>query len=148
MTWLYKNNKSNILLIKNKYKLLKKKRHYILNFKNKVIKNKKIFFKNIQSLNIKEESNNYITKICVFLGRKKNMIILHKYIELGLQETILNEYHMFDFSRNIQDHIFIKEEYNRLINIYPHQSTMEGGFSFFVKIIFYQFRLFLYKNLS
>ena len=110
MTWLYKN----------KYKLLKKKRNYILNFKNKVIKNKKIFFKNIQSLNIDiKETNNYITKICVFLGREKNMIILHKYIELGLQENILNQYHMFDFSRNIQDHIFIKEEYNRLINIYP-----------------------------
>ena len=99
MTWLYKNNKSNILLIKNKYKLLKKKRNYILNFKNKVIKNKKIFFKNISHLNIEEESKNYIAKICVFLGREKNMVILHKYIELGLQETILNEYHMFDFSR-------------------------------------------------
>ena len=128
MTWLYKNNKLNILLIKNKYKLLKKKRNYILNFKNKVIKNKKIFFKNIQSLNIDiKETNNYITKICVFLGREKNMIILHKYIELGLQENILNQYHMFDFSRNIQDHIFIKEEYNRLINIYPHRIFLHNS---------------------
>jgi hypothetical protein len=127
MTWLYKNNKSNILLIKNKYKLLKKKRNYILNFKNKVIKNKKIFFKNISHLNIEEESNNYITKICIFLGREKNMKILHKYIELGLNEFILNEYHMFDFSRNIQDHYFIKEEYNRLINIYPHRIFLHNS---------------------
>ena len=55
------------------------------------------------------------------------MIILHKYIELGLQENILNQYHMFDFSRNIQDHIFIKEEYNRLINIYPHRIFLHNS---------------------
>jgi hypothetical protein len=117
MTWLYKNNKSNILLIKNKYKLFKKKRFYILKFKNKVIKNKKI----------RETPNNYITKICVFLGREKNMKILHKYIELGLHETILNEYHMFDFSRNIQDHHFIKEEYGRLINNYPNRIFLHNS---------------------
>ena len=136
MTWLYKNNKSNILLIKNKYKLLKKKRFYILNFKNKVIKNKKIFFKNnlVNIKHIEEESNNYITKICVFLGREKNMIILHKYIEVGLQETILNQYHMFDFSRNIQDHIFIKEEYNRLINIYPHRIFLHNSIENYNKL--------------
>ena len=129
MTWLYKNNKSNILLIKNKYKLFKKKRFYILNFKNRIIKNKKIFFKNnlINITNIPEKLNNYITKICVFLGREKNMKILHKYIELGLKETILNEYHMFDFSRNIQDHIFIKEEYVRLINIYPNRIFLHNS---------------------
>jgi hypothetical protein len=144
MTWFYKNSKSNILLIKNKYKLLKKKRVYILIFKNKVIKNKKIFFKNITRLNIdislinikniKEESNNYITKICVFLGREKNMVILHKYIELGLQETILNEYHMFDFSRNIKDHYFIKEEYNRLINIYPNRIFLHNSIENYDKL--------------
>ena len=129
MTWFYKNNKSNILLIRNKYKLLKKKRVYVLKFKNKVIKNKKIFFKNkvINIENISQKHNNYITKICVFLGREKNMIILHKYIELGLQEIILNEYHMFDFSRNIKDHYFIKEEYNRLINIYPNRIFLHNS---------------------
>jgi hypothetical protein len=143
MTWLYKNNKSNILLIKNKYKLLKKKRFYILRFKNKVIKNKKIFFKNnsvkneIPQINItvsQEKLNNYITKICIFLGRQKNMSILHKYIELGLKETILNEYHMFDFSRNIQDHYFIKEEYNRLINIYPHRIFLHNSIENYDKL--------------
>ena len=142
ITCLYKNDKSNILLIKNKYKLLKKKRFYILNFKNKVIKNKKIFFKKIQVLNtqqininnIPEESNNYITKICVFLGREKNMKILHKYIELGLKENILNEYHMFDFSRNIQDHNFIKKEYNRLITIYPQRIFLHNSIENYDKL--------------
>ena len=144
MTWLYKNNKSNILLIKNKYKLLKKKRFYILNFKNKVIKNKKIFFKKIQVLNINtqqininnipEESTNYITKICVFLGREKNMKILHKYIELGLKENILNEFHMFDFSRNMQDHHFIKEEYDRLITIYPQRIFLHNSLENYNKL--------------
>jgi hypothetical protein len=136
MKWFYKNNKSNILLIKNKYKLFKKKRVYVLKFKNKVIKNKKIFFKNkeINIKNIQEESNNYITKICVFLGREKNMVILHKYIELGLQETILNQYHMFDFSRNIKDHHFIKQEYNRLINIYPNKIFLHNSIENYDKL--------------
>ena len=61
----------------------------------------------------------YLVKFCVFLGREKNMKILHSYIELGLQNGILDEYHMFDFSRNINDHYFILNEYNRLLIIYP-----------------------------
>jgi len=53
-------------------------------------------------------------KFCVFLGREKNMKILHSYIELGLSNNIINEYHMFDFSRNTDDHNFILKEYERL----------------------------------
>jgi hypothetical protein len=60
----------------------------------------------------------YYVKFCVFLGREQNMKILHSYIELGLNNDILDEYHMFDFSRNINDHNFIFLEYNRLSNIY------------------------------
>ena len=60
----------------------------------------------------------YFVKICVFLGREKNMEILHSYIELGLQKDILDEYHMFDFSKNIEDHHFIYDEYIRLSEIY------------------------------
>ena len=60
----------------------------------------------------------YFVKFCVFLGREKNMKILHSYIELGLEKEILDEYHMFDFSRNINDHNFIFDEYNRLSKIY------------------------------
>jgi hypothetical protein len=62
------------------------------------------------------------------------MNILHKYIELGLNETILNEYHMFDFSRNIQDHNFIKEEYKRLINIYPHRIFLHNSIENYNKL--------------
>jgi hypothetical protein len=53
-------------------------------------------------------------KFCVFLGREKNMKILHSYIELLLINNIIDEYLMFDFSRNINDHQFIKYEYDRL----------------------------------
>ena len=57
-------------------------------------------------------------KFCVFLGREKNMKILHSYIELGLKNDIFNEYHMYDFSRNANDHHFILTEYTRLNKIY------------------------------
>jgi hypothetical protein len=57
-------------------------------------------------------------KFCVFLGREKNMRILHSYIELGLKNDIFNEYHMYDFSRNVNDHHFILTEYTRLNKIY------------------------------
>jgi len=151
MTWFYKKSKSNILIIKNKYKLLKKKRSYILRFKNKIIDNIKITFKNelknIDDVSINNESiyidstdndsielNNYTTKICVFLGREKNMVILHKYIELGLQENIINEYHMFDFSRNILDHNFIKSEYERLISIYPERIFLHNSLENYDKL--------------
>jgi hypothetical protein len=63
----------------------------------------------------------YLVKFCVFLGREKNIKILHSYIELGLQKEILDEYHMFDFSRNNNDHNFIFDEYNRLSNIYKNR---------------------------
>jgi len=63
----------------------------------------------------------YLVKFCVFLGREKNMNILHSYIEIGLKKEILDEYHMFDFSRNLNDHNFILDEYNRLSNIYINQ---------------------------
>lgn len=55
-----------------------------------------------------------IVKFCVFVGREKNLVILHRYIELGLQNNIFNEYHMFDFSRNLKDSNFIQSEYIRL----------------------------------
>ena len=57
-------------------------------------------------------------KFCVFLGRHKNMEILHSYIELALKNDIIDEYHMFDFSRNINDHNFIINEHIRLSNIF------------------------------
>lgn len=59
-------------------------------------------------------SKDYNIKFCVFLGREKNMKILHHYIEIGLKNNILDEYHMYDFSRNEIDHNFIINEYERL----------------------------------
>ena len=59
-----------------------------------------------------------VIKFCVFLGREKNMQILHAYIELCLVNNIINEYHMYDFSRNINDHNFILLEYNRLKDLF------------------------------
>jgi hypothetical protein len=61
----------------------------------------------------------YNIKFCVFLGRKKNMKILHSYIQVALEHNIINEYHMYNFSRNIDDHDFIYIEFSRLLNLFP-----------------------------
>lgn len=76
------------------HKYLKKKIHY-KNFKNKKV-------------------NNEIVKFCVFAGRKKNIEILHKYIITLLKENIIQEYHIFDFTRNLNDKVFLMESYNKL----------------------------------
>lgn len=44
-----------------------------------------------------------IVKFCVFAGRQKNMNILNQYIHVLLKRNIIQEYHLFDFTRNIQD---------------------------------------------
>jgi len=87
--------------------------------KNEVIKEEVI--KEVKYDNNIENRNDYTVKFCVFLGRKKNMEILHSYIDLALKEKIIDEYHMFDFSRNINDHNFIQFEYNRLLKIYSNK---------------------------
>ena len=66
----------------------------------------------------KNKNNNINVKFCVFLGREKNMKILHYYLEEALKNNIIDEYHMFDFSRNNDDHLFIMNEFNRLKLIY------------------------------
>ena len=48
--------------------------------------------------------NDIITvKFCIFAGREKNLVILHKYIEKLLFDKIIDEYHIFDFTRNLSD---------------------------------------------
>jgi hypothetical protein len=44
------------------------------------------------------------------------MKVLHSYIEQGLILNIINEYHMFDFSRNINDQKFITDKFISYIN--------------------------------
>jgi len=65
------------------------------------------------------DNNLFKTKMCAFLGRKINVQILHKYIELALNNNIIDEYHIFDFTRNNIDHLFLGEEYKRLFSKYP-----------------------------
>jgi len=102
------------------------------NIKSKI--SKKIYFNNIRleyisicicrkNKKYKKDKNlimnkNINVKFCVFLGREKNMKILHYYIEESLKHNIIDEYHMFDFSRNNNDHLFINNEFNRLKLIY------------------------------
>lgn len=103
----------SIFIFKKIYKIKK-------NIKENIKKNiKKYFFlrKKIESKEFMVIKKNTI-KFCVFLGREKNMILLHSYVELLLKEKIIHEYHMFDFSRNINDHIYIQKEYNRLNNLF------------------------------
>ena len=66
-------------------------------------------------------TNKSIVKFCVFVGRQSNLIILHKYIECALTNNIFDEYHMFDFSRNIKDSEFIIKEYSRLSEIFSER---------------------------
>jgi hypothetical protein len=68
----------------------------------------------------------YNIKFCVFAGRQKNIEILHTYIELALEKAIINEYHIFDFSRNMNDHNFLKIEYERLTNIYNIKNNIKN----------------------
>jgi hypothetical protein len=68
-----------------------------------------------------ESTNKSIIKFCVFVGRQSNLIILHKYIECALYNNIFDEYHMFDFSRNIKDSEFIIKEYHRLSEIFSER---------------------------
>jgi hypothetical protein len=72
------------------------------------------------------EEKKYFVKFYVFLGREKNMKILHSYIELGLKKNIIDEYHMFDFSKDINDHNFIYNEYNRLFSIYSNRIQLHN----------------------
>ena len=83
-------------------------------------KNKKYYIKNINSKKKTNEENN-IVKFCIFAGRKMNLQILHKYIEVLLQENIIHEYHIFDFSRNILDKNFLYESYKNFTSKYPKQ---------------------------
>ena len=95
-----------------------------------------IYIKKIKDKKIKIEKNrklkkNFFIKIinkkinkikfCVFLGREKNIKILHSYIEKCLFLNIIDEYHMYDFSKNENDKFFIKKEYNRLSNIFKNK---------------------------
>ena len=62
-----------------------------------------------------------IVKFCVFAGRQKNMKILQSYIEILLKEKIINQYHIFDFSRNIHDKDFLYDSYKKFKSKFPKQ---------------------------
>lgn len=71
--------------------------------------------------------NDIIIKFCIFAGREKNLIILHKYIEKLLLEKIIDEYHIFDFTRNMNDSIFLLKEYERFKLIFPNRIFMHNN---------------------
>jgi hypothetical protein len=97
--------------------------------------NNKCYINKFKNSNLKQEiiestDKKIITcnvKFCVFVGREKNMKILHSYIQQGLMLNIINEYHMFDFSRNIIDQKFIIEEYKRLMILYPNKIFLHNN---------------------
>jgi len=63
----------------------------------------------------------YTVKFCVFLGREKNILILHSYIEMAIKLNIIDQYHMFNFAKLINDNSFILNEYERLNILYPNK---------------------------
>jgi len=56
-----------------------------------------------------------------FAGRQKNMTILHAYVNTLLKEKIIDQYHIFDFSRNSNDKSFLFDSYQQLNTNYPNQ---------------------------
>jgi hypothetical protein len=116
-------NLNKIIYKKFCKKYVKHKIIYIINNINKEKTNKIIINDKIN----KEIINDKINKIkfFVFLGREKNIKIQHIYIQLLLNENIIDEYHMFDFSRKEKDKIFILNEYNRLSNIYNINNNLK-----------------------
>lgn len=85
---------------------------------DKFYKKKKIIY---LKKNKKLDKNN-IVKFCVFAGRKSNLNILHKYIILLLNEKIIHEYHIFDFTRNDDDKKYLFDCYEKL-KIKYHQKV-------------------------
>lgn len=74
-------------------------------------------------------------KFCVFAGRSKNIIILHSYIEEALSKNIIDEYHIFNFSRNKDDDNFLKNQHNILILKYPDRIFIHNNpFYIYMKI--------------
>jgi hypothetical protein len=79
---------------------------------------KKDFYDDIEKFNV---------KFCVFVGREKNMMILHSYVEKCLREKIIDEYHMFNFSKIMSDHNFIISEYERLKKLYKEKIFLHNS---------------------
>ena len=84
----------------------------------------------LQNQNQNQNQKNILVKFCIFAGRQKNMLIVHQYIKTLLQEKIIHEYHIFDFSRNINDKTYLYESYltlkSQFINqifIHNHENT-------------------------
>jgi hypothetical protein len=105
-----KYKKRKLFFYKNilKIKLFKIKNKLIINNKTIRIYERKLIFTEIKNR----------VKFCVFAGREKNIKILHYYIEKLLEKKIIDEYHIFNFTRNINDYKYLKEEYDRLSNKY------------------------------
>jgi len=106
-----------------------------IRFKKKIkYKKNKLYSKYLnQSLfNHNQKNNKSIqVKFCVFAGRQKNMTVLHKYIIELLRLKIIHEYHIFDFSRKIEDKHFLFEsyknfnkEFNNQIFIHNHKNNI------------------------
>ena len=81
----------------------------------------KIFKKYHKKFKQKIKKYNKIVKFCVFAGRQKNMCILHSYIKLLLSKHIIDEYHIFDFSRNLIDKQFLFDSYQNLSISFPNK---------------------------
>lgn len=92
------------------------------------------------------DRKNYNVKFCVFLGRKNNIKILHSYINLALQYDVIDEYHMYNFSRNIEDNQFIISEFNRLNEIYNNRIFLWNSKENFIRTK--TDWSFFYKNIS
>jgi hypothetical protein len=63
----------------------------------------------------------YKVIFCVFAGRERYMNILQRYIDILLEKEWIHEYHIMNFTRNLQDWNYIEHLYERLNEQYPNR---------------------------
>ena len=71
------------------------------------------FVKRVSNFNLEHYIMNIIS---IFSGRKPNLEILTRYLNVALDLHMINEVHFWNYARNPEDEIFIKE----LCDTYKH----------------------------
>lgn len=105
------------IIFNNKKIIFKEKFKYVTNKFKYIKKNHNLIDNKINN----ETTSEIKIKFCCFVGRKSNLLILHKYIEKIINLEIIHEYHMFDFTRNINDSDFVLNEYDRLSKLFENK---------------------------
>lgn len=63
----------------------------------------------------------YEVHFCIFCGRKSYLSILMKYIQIGLYENCIDYLHLMNFTRNMNDYLYLYELYTTFIELFPNR---------------------------